>query len=188
MKYKKYYCSRKYSETEKVYYGNVEATPEIPMIEAESIDDFERLFHQAVDDFLDGHKEAASGKKWRAAISALVIIGLLVAMVLTCPKKEQHGEVLSDRITYVIGDQLGLDDDLSVIGTMLGGAAAKKLLDTYLIVDDYFLISVGRSNYKGEKHIVSFGVLGHVFCASREQMVRNVEEDHELQEFFGQFK
>ena len=52
MKYRNHYCSPKYSDGDKCYYGNVEGFPQIPTIEVASIDDFERLFHQAVDDYV----------------------------------------------------------------------------------------------------------------------------------------
>ena len=46
MKYRNYYCTPKFSDGEKMYYGDVEGVPEIAMIEAENLDDFERLFKE----------------------------------------------------------------------------------------------------------------------------------------------
>lgn len=53
MRYRNDYCTPKFPDGEKTYFCDVEDAPEISMIEAATLDDFERLFHQAVDDYLD---------------------------------------------------------------------------------------------------------------------------------------
>ena len=63
MKYRNYYCSPKFSDGDKSYFGNVDGVPEIPMIEAANLDDFERLFHQAVDDYIDSRGIGKKGSK-----------------------------------------------------------------------------------------------------------------------------
>ena len=182
MKYKHYRCTPKYSEIEKLYYGTVEGVPEIPMIESKDIYDFEYLFHQAVDDYLDRRRSAKLRTRWGLIIAILVIIGLLVAMVLTCPKKEQHVNVLTEKFSYLLTESSGTDKDANILGAMIGGAIAKQVINAYLIVDDNVLFSVGRLEYKGENRVVSVGALGHIFTISNNELKHRVEQDKDTQE------
>ena len=81
MKYRNYYCTPKFSDGEKMYYGDVEGAPEIPMIEAGTIDEFERLFHGAVDDYLDRRQAVKHRTRWGLIVTLLAIIGILLAAV-----------------------------------------------------------------------------------------------------------
>lgn len=188
MRYRNYYCSPKYSDGERMYYGDVEGAPEIPMIEADTIDDFERLFHQAVDDYLDRRQAAKPHTKWGLIIAILVIIGLLVAMALTCPKKEQHVTVLTEKMNYILSDTVDSQDDFKVLSAMFGSAIAKQVLNMYLTVDDYVLFSVGRIEYKGENNLLSVGAFGHIFTISNEELKRRVEQNKDTQDFLNRIK
>lgn len=188
MRYRNYYCTPKYSDGEKMYYGDVEGAPEIPMIEAETIDDFERLFHEAVDDFLDRRQAARPHTRWVLIVTILVIVGILIAAVLTCPKKEQHVTVLTEKVNYLLSDTVDPSDDLKVLGAMFGGAIAKQVLNMYLTVDDHLLFSVGHLEYDGEDNLLSVGAFGHIFTISNEELKRRVESNKESQQFLNHFK
>ena len=188
MRYRNYYCTPKYSDGERMYFGDVEGAPEIPMIEAETIDDFERLFHEAVDDYLDRRRSAKPRTQWGLIIAILVIIGLLAAMVLTCPKKEQHVNVLNEKFSYILSDTVDSNDDFKVLGAMLGSAISKQVLNMYLIVDDHILFSVGRLEYKGENNLLSVGAFGHIFTISNKELKRRVEQNKDTQELLNRFK
>ena len=85
MKYRNYYCTPRYSDKEQMYFGVVEGAPKIPTIEAETIDDFERLFHEAVDDYLERRQDAKRRAKWGIFIPLIAVVGILhtgVAYVL----------------------------------------------------------------------------------------------------------
>ena len=187
MKYRNYYCNPKYSEGDKTYYGDVAGVPKIPLIEAENLDDFERLFHQAVDDYLDEFPTVTHRTRWGLIVTILAVVSFVIVLALTCPKKEQHVEVLSDRFSFILTDQIGQDDDLAVLGTMIGSKLTKGFIDLYVTVDDHVLFSVGRIRYDGEDRIASIGALGHIFTASKEQIKRRVEQDPDIQEFFNGF-
>ena len=188
MRYRNYYCTPKFSDGEKTYYGDVEGAPEIPMIEAETIDDFERLFHQAVDDYLDRRNASKYHTRWGLIVTLLVIIGILIAAVLTCPKKEQHVTVLTEKVNYLLSDTVGSSDDLKVLGAMFGGAIAKQVLNMYLTVDDHVLFSVGQLEYNGEDNPLSVGAFGHIFTISNEELKRRVEQNKDMQGFLNRFK
>lgn len=175
MRYRHFRCTPKYSEIEKLYYGIVEGVPEIPVIEADEIHDFERMFHEAVDRYL--YDKRQSKPKGKGGLVALVsLIAILAVMVLTCPKKEQHVSVLTDNISYALrSSQSSNKDDANVLGELLGTALAKPLINSYLTVNDYILFSVGHLTYQGEDRVVSFGAFGHIFTMSKEELKRRME-------------
>ena len=177
MKYRNHYCSPKYSDGDKCYYGSVEGLPQIPTIEAASIDDFERLFHQAVDDYLDRKSGSRSSAAWAKLIPVLLIIALIVAAVFTCPKKEQHVAAISDRVSSVLNDELTEESDgFEALGVMLGNALATPIIRSSVTVDDYVVCSVGKYSYQGKEQVVSIGALGHVFTVSKERIRQAVDE------------
>ena len=176
MKYRNYYCSPKYSEGDKSYYGNVEGTPQIPMIYARNLDDFERLFHEAVDDYLEGKFREHSSPRWGWLITFLVVIGVIVAAILTCPKKEQHVATISDRISSVLNSQLTEEsDEFETLGVLLGSTLATPIIRNFISVDDYLVCSVGKYTYQGEEQMVSLGVFGHVFTISKERIEETIK-------------
>ena len=126
MKYRDLYCTPKYSDGEKLYYGQVEGEPSIELIEAATLEDFERLFHQAVDDFLDGQ-----GRKRRhfgaLIVSVLAVIALGVAMALTCPDKAAHKEAIVNLCTEAISGEN--DDEWGILANLVGGKLAGVIID-----------------------------------------------------------
>ena len=176
MKYRNFHCSPKYSEKENTYYGEVEGAPQIPMIEARNIDDFERLFHQAVDEYLDRKYRKRSHAKWGCLIVFFLVIGILIAAILTCPKKDQHVATISDRISSVLNSQLTEEsDEFETLGVLLGSALATPIIRNFISVDDYVVCSVGKYTYQGEEQIVSLGVFGHVFTVSKKRIEETIK-------------
>ncbi len=181
MKYRNYYCTPKFSDGEKTYYGDVEGVPEIAMIEAENLDDFERLFKQAVDDYLSGKSETKPRKHFGWVIAAIVAVALLGIAVVTCPDKQAH----KDAILAVINEKLNEniqnnskdgDEGLAVLGASLGTSISGWILDSGLTVDNKFVYSVGKFNTGKEIKNVSVGVFGHVFTFSKEDVDKILKE------------
>lgn len=182
MKYRNYYCTPKFSEKEASYYGKVEGVPEINMIESGSLEDFERMFHDAVDDYLDGRrKHFPIG----LVVSVLLLFVILfVAAAVTCPKKNQHLEFLSDRFSTMAHDEVGVDaGDLAVLGMMFGDNLLTPVIDKSLKVDDRFIFSVGKLTTAGGSLPVSWGVFGHIFPASETKMKKAMEENEYLKDY-----
>ena len=177
MKYRNYYCTPKYSDGDKAYYGSVEGIPQIPTIEAESIDDFERLFHQAVDDYLDKKARKHSSTNWGCLLTILVLICIVVAAILTCPDKDKHTAAISDKVSSILNDELTEDaDGFETLGVMLGNAIATPIIRNSVTVDDYVVCSVGKYNYQGKEQPVSIGAFGHVFTVSKERIKEAIQE------------
>lgn len=184
MKYRNYHISPKYSESEKVYYGKVEGAPSIEMIEGATLDDFERIFHEAVDEFLDekNHKKGRSGK---FLVVGLAVIGLIVAMALTCPSKDAHRDAIADLLVSTFNEST--DDEWAFMGNLIGEKLVKVALDGALSVDDKFLFNVGRISYDGDSAILSIGLFNHVFTISEDQLRKRIAEGETVQELLDIF-
>ncbi len=177
MKYRNYHTTPKFSEGEKVYYGDVEGVSDIPMIEAANLDDYERLFHQAVDDYLDD-KAASKPKSIKGGMIATFIVALLVALaVVTCPKKEQHVQAISDQVKASISEDLGQSDnsDLSALGFLFGNVIVTPIVKNSVYVNNYILFSVGKLGPDKEGKTVSYGIFGHVFTIPKEKINEAIE-------------
>lgn len=184
MKYRDLYISPKYSQGDGVYYGNVSGVPEIEMIEAANIDDFERLFHDAVDTYLAEKKGHSSKKRLRWLYFVIPLAALIVIALLTCPDKNKHVDVLKDKVGSVLNEQLIGDstDGLEMFGVALINGVLGQYIKNYLTVEDYALFNVGKSTIGGETNIVSIGAFGHVFSVPRKTLEKRLKESEEFQE------
>lgn len=184
MKYRDLYISPKYSQGDGVYYGNVSGVPEIEMIEAANIDDFERLFHDAVDTYLAEKKEHNVKKSLRWLYFVIPLAAVIVIALLTCPDKSKHVDVLKDKIGSIMNEQLIGDstDGLQVLGVALINGALGQYIKNYLTVEDYALFNLGRATIGDEKHIVSIGAFGHVFSVPKKTLEKRLKESEEFQE------
>jgi hypothetical protein len=181
MKYRNYYCTPKFSDGEKMYYGDVEGVPEIAMIEAENLDDFERLFKEAVDDYLSGKRESKPRKSLGWIIAAAVVVALLGIAVVTCPDKQAHKDAILSVINEKLNENIQKntkdgDEGLAVLGASLGTSISGWILDSGLTVDNRFIYSVGKFNTGKEIKKVSVGVFGHVFTFSKEDVDKILKE------------
>ena len=103
----------------------------------------------------------------KAVLYTLLVLLILGGIcVATCPDREEHSETLKGLVNQVITSELsGEEEDAalvmfgSVIGTGLGGL----VIDNMLNIEDYFVCSIGTVTFNGETHVVSVGLLNHVF-------------------------
>ena len=191
MKYRNYYCTPKLSEGDNAYFGDVEGAPEIPMIEAATLDDFERLFHQAVDDYLDRRGAVRSKTNWGLIITLVAIAAIIITAIATCPKKDRHVAFLSDRINTIVTEELaqsGGGGDLAPLGLIFGNAIVVPLVDKTLTVNDNFLFSVGKIPVDGKERVITVGAFGHIFSASKEQMKKALKDNKYMNDYLDLLK
>lgn len=64
---------------------------------------------------------------------------------------------------------------------MFGGAIAKQIVNAavgqFMEVDNYFIFSVGTVHYGDESKTVSFGILGHVFTFSSDDLRKAIDRE-----------
>ena len=109
----------------------------------------------------------------KAVLYTLLVLLILGGIcVATCPDREAHSEALKGLVNQVVTSELsGEEEDAglvmfgSVIGTGLGGL----VIDNMLNIEDYFVCSIGTVTFDGETHVVSVGLLNHVFTIDEEK-------------------
>ena len=179
MKYRGYTCIPKYSEADKGYYGVIQGLNEAGEITAPNIDDFIRIYHQTVDDFLDVRGRTKVKKKGGAfGVSLLILIILLVIAAATCPGRDKHAALITDRMSSTLSNE-SKDGKGAYLDNMFYKAEKEMIgagVDKYLVVKDYFFFSVGKWSTDTGEYPLSLGIFGHVFSFSEEWYRHRAEE------------
>jgi hypothetical protein len=111
----------------------------------------------------------------------VAILTLGISLYTTCPTSADHRAALNEVMGEVINDRIGVSEDLmeSVLG-MAGryalGKTSDLALSQMLRVENYYLVSVGHITIQGQDHIVSVGILGHVFAPSKEDVEKEIQK------------
>ena len=125
------------------------------------------------------HYESNNKSRLGCLLTLLTVAVVVAAMVATCPDSRRHKEVVTNVMTEALNDMSagGAADDLltrgiRVVGDLLVGSVAETAVDKMLTVDNYFVCSIGRIHYDGNDHLVSAGILGHVFTVNKEDLTK----------------
>ena len=117
-----------------------------------------------------------SGTRGTLLITLITLVALVVIASVTCPDKVKHTNALSDKMSSIIADKTRDDESgLAGLGMLLGNAVSDAVIKNLVSVDDYFLFSLGKVYSEGEEHIVSFGIFGHVFTASKDRIQEEID-------------
>lgn len=103
-------------------------------------------------------------KRKGIVISLGIIVALLLALILTCPKADDHREAVRAELGTSLSDTFnenGMDSFAPLVQSIILPAATNMVT-----VSNYTVCSVGRFEWKGKSHVVSVGVLGHVYVLS----------------------
>lgn len=119
-------------------------------------------------------KRGGSHKKLYFIIGIVAVVVAL--LVVTCPSRESHREAVKDVVREAIGKEIGGDKNTwSMIGAFFAGSLMNTVVDNMLEVDNYGVCSVGRTHVGGKSKTLSFGILGHVFTFSADDIEKNIE-------------
>ena len=122
-------------------------------------------------------------KKTIGLIAFLAFVGLLAVMLFTCPTEADHHTHL--RKTALSAIEQKMDDRFGaevggflkgMVGMSFFGENEKFKIDRLVRVDNYYLFSVGHVVFKGNDHIVSVGVMNHIFAPDKEDMMKLMDE------------
>lgn len=97
-------------------------------------------------------------------ISLGILVALLLALILTCPKADEHREAVRTELGTALSDSFkdnGMDSFAPLVQSIILPAATNMVT-----VSNYTVCSVGRFEWKGKSHVISIGVLGHVYVLS----------------------
>lgn len=117
-------------------------------------------------------------------ITIAVAVVVLVAMALTCPKKQQHEDAVKEKMSHVMKQSVNesLGDNMLVnllSGTLINGGLDYALSNNFC-VKDYLLFSVGHFHGVDDKeNTISFGIFNHVFTPSESRMRQVVDQQRD---------
>ena len=116
----------------------------------------------------------------KKTIALLLVAGLLIAAVVTCPKPADHREAVLDVIHAAINEKAesSVSNDsqfLRIIGATLVNNALDIAVSSQLQHHNYILWSTTTARYGGKDHTISLGLLGHVFTFSKEDLLRELD-------------
>lgn len=110
----------------------------------------------------------------------IALIALVAVLIITCPKPEQHKDALSGVITQTVNDAVNdstnttgdefIDNAFRSISNAFAGKVIKTAVDNLVTVDNHIIYSTGKVNYGGKNHIVSLGLLGHIFTVDEDDL------------------
>ena len=122
----------------------------------------------------------------------LTLVALVAVMVVTCPKTEQHKEVLSTVITTTVNDAVNDNDNLTgntfidnafrTVSNAFAGKVIETAVDNLVTVDNYVVCSLGKVHYDGKDHIVSLGIFGHIFTVDEDDLQEAAERYYKKEE------
>lgn len=156
---------------------------EIPFVEA-------RPILQATPQEENQQPQHAPKKKHHTGCLLVLLLSfvvLIATMIITCPKAEQHKEVLSTVITATVNDAVNesdnitgnayLDNAFKAVSNAFAGKVIQAAVDELVTVDNYVVCSLGKVRYEGKAHVVSVGVFGHIFTVDEDDL-REAAEDY----------
>lgn len=131
-------------------------------------------------------EKSTSSRGCTGCLLSLLILAIIgAAFVFTCPTEEQHKMVLSGVIKDAVSDMtdealpgnnnVWLRGIQKVGGIVLSGLV-DDVIDEFIVVDNYFVCSVGKVHFSGKSHLVSVGVPGHVFTMNKEDVKEATEK------------
>ena len=109
-------------------------------------------------------------------LSIIVIIAIILVGVITCPQKDAHAYALMNLVNVALDSELSRHADtkeemgLAMLGSFIGSGIADIVIDKKLLVDNYFVCSIGRIVFEGEEKIVSVGCFNHVFTMPEDKL------------------
>ncbi len=174
MKYKNYHSFPKYSEGDKVYFGEIDGVRDMPLITAPNQEEYERQFHEAVDAYILDVTRKAPKRDARTYIALAVIIAVVV-MFLTCPKREQHVNKISEKVVSALSEEY---EDYAFLSALTGGRITTAYLSSLITVGNYYLFSVGKMKEDNKSVVCSLGILGCVITVPEKQIRECVRESN----------
>jgi len=110
----------------------------------------------------------------------IVLIGIAILMVLTCPDKKAHKRAMMEAVSEYIDDKAeekGFGDDIFTnLGKGVVKTAASSAIDLKLKVDNYYLFNTTHVKLNGEKKLLSVGLFGKVFTFDKEMLREALEK------------
>ena len=101
-----------------------------------------------------------------------IIAAIVISLMVTTPDRQQHVDTIKSVMKSAVSAELrdnNIDGPLGSIASMAATTAVDQFLNASLMVRDHRFYSLGFIDYGGEFHLVSIGVLNHVYTLDEDQ-------------------
>lgn len=115
-------------------------------------------------------------------ILLIVIIAIALVGVMTCPQKDAHTDALMKLVNVALDTELSkhakteAEMGFAMLGSVIGSGIVEMLIDQKLMVDNYFVCSIGRVLLDGEEKVVSVGCFNHVFTMPEDKLKEELKK------------
>lgn len=116
-------------------------------------------------------------------ILTVILVLILALLVFSCPNNSDHQNAVKSEVRAFVNESI--DENTSsdgLLGSILSfgqkyisGVALDSFMESSFRTDNYFVCSMGRIEFMGKDKVVSFGILGHVFTFSKEDLALSLE-------------
>jgi hypothetical protein len=124
---------------------------------------------------VDQGQQKQSSSPWRIPVlSLLILLVLLFIAFLTCPKKADHVNKVTDTFKIYLTENKAYVDELGLLGSSFMSSILSYAVQTQLEVKDRWIFSVGEFG----ENAISVGVFGHVWVLlSQEDFDETLEKN-----------
>jgi len=121
------------------------------------------------------------GKQPKRRKTGLILGGICAFLVLICvftnPSKQTHKDTIKEHLAKAIAQESSASTDIfeagmAMMGQLIAGRVIETTMDHLLNYHNYLLWSTTSVEWNGNTHTTSYGILGHVFTADEQDMVK----------------
>ena len=114
-----------------------------------------------------------------------LFIFLLIVMMLSNPKKDQHINSIRTEVSKAIDKGTGNGNDIfsqgfKMIARMMAGNVIDSALDQLFEYHNYLLFSKGTVTLNDKEHTVSYGIFGKVITMNADDLLKAMEKDDDV--------
>lgn len=114
-----------------------------------------------------------------------LFIFLLIVMMLSNPKKDQHINSIRTEVSKAIDKGTGNGNNIfsqgfKMIARMMAGNVIDSALDQLFEYHNYLLFSKGTVTLNDKEHTVSYGIFGKVITMNADDLLKAMEKDDDV--------
>lgn len=103
----------------------------------------------------------------KTRVFAFFLLGIIIAAILTNPKREQFENVIEDKAKFLLIKQLDYESQEAVqLGmTLFGNRIIKEFVQNNVVIENYYLFSVVKINWQGQSSAIGGGAFKTVWLS-----------------------
>lgn len=117
-----------------------------------------------------------------------LLVSLLIAMAVSCPKEQDHKEKIKEKIVLALEQSSAKNNNLFGVGIglvrhLLSDQILDQVLDEMVNYHNYYIYSKCTINTNGKNKNISYGLFGRVFTINEDDLSHYIDEHNPLSGF-----